>query len=71
MSENSAPAPKKPRRPKRMVGLTLPRGAQVLVDALVGSLLGNSRSEVLRFIVVSWITDHYAAIGQIMKKEKP
>lgn len=48
-----------------MAGTTLPPGAQMIVDSLVGSFLGNSRSEVLRFIVISWITEHHAAVKAI------
>lgn len=64
------PAPKRLRLRKGMVGTTLPPGALALVDALAGTFLGSSRSEVLRFIVVSWITDHHAEIKQIGALER-
>lgn len=72
----SAPGPRAP-RPLRLksasMATSLPPGAQLLVDALVGSFLGSSRAEVLRFMAVSWITDHHAAIKAIIesKKAKP
>jgi len=64
MNDNRAIAPKRPRLRKGM-GMTLPPGALAIVDSLVGTFLGSTRSEVLRFIAVSWITDHHAGIQQI------
>ena len=52
------PAPKRARLRKGMVGLTLPPGALKIVDGLVGTYVGSTRSEVLRFIVISWIVEH-------------
>lgn len=48
-----------------MVGCTLPPGALAILDSLVGTFLGTSRSELTRFIVVSWITDHHTEIKNI------
>ena len=59
------PTPKRLRLKKGMVGHTLPPGVLVLVDSLVGTFLGNSRSEILRFITISWLTDHHAEINRI------
>jgi len=39
------------------------------VDNLVGTLYGSTRSEVLRFIVLSWITEHYATALAVGKKK--
>lgn len=69
MTPKPAPAPRKPRRPRGMVGCTLPPGALVLVDAMVGTFYGNTRSEVLRFITVSWLTEHIAAVSAITKDD--
>ena len=57
-------APKRQRFPKDMVGLTLPEGALVMVDSLVGTFFGSTRSEVLRFIVVSWICENRALVAK-------
>lgn len=43
-----------------MVGTALPPAAVALVDSFVGSFIGATRSEVLRFIVVSWLTEHHS-----------
>lgn len=45
--------------------MTLPPGALALVDDLVGSFLGANRSEVLRFIVISWLTEHHTGVKQL------
>jgi hypothetical protein len=63
----TTPAPRRLRLRKGMVGFTMPPGASTLVDGLVGTFLGSTRSEVLRFIVVSWIADHHAEIKQIIE----
>jgi hypothetical protein len=67
MAPTTTPAPRRLRLRKGMVGFTMPPGAATLVDGLVGTFLGSTRSEVLRFIVVSWITDHHAEIKQIIE----
>lgn len=56
------PAPKRLVPAKNMVGTQLPEGATAIIDALAGSYLGKTRSEVLRFIVLSWITEHHVCI---------
>lgn len=61
----SAITPKRPRLRKRMVGCTLPPGALLLLDSLVGTFLGATRSEVLRFILLSWLTEHHTEVNQI------
>lgn len=53
-----------------MTGLTLPPGARALVDSLVGTFIGATRSEVLRFIVASWLTEHIATVEAIGKKQE-
>ncbi len=64
------PAPKRNVRPKGMVGATLPPGALVLVDSLVGTFYGNTRSEVLRFIVASWLTQNITMVQAVGKREE-
>lgn len=64
-SLTTAAAPKRPRPRKGMVGTTLPPGALALVDSLVGTFIGGTRSELLRYIVISWITNHYTEIKSI------
>ncbi len=70
-SQRPPSAPKAP-RPLRLKSqqavTTLPPGAHALVDSLVGSFLGGTRSEVLRYIVLSWITEHYATALAVGKK---
>lgn len=46
----------------------MPPGAAALVDGLVGTFYGSTRSEVLRFMVVSWITEHHAAVRAVLKE---
>lgn len=62
------PAPKRRTKPKGMVGATLPPGSLALVDSLVGTFVGNTRSEVLRFIVASWLTQNITLVGQIGRR---
>lgn len=65
----SAPKAPRPLRLKAVQATTnLPPGAGALVDNLVGTLYGSTRSEVLRFIVLSWITEHYATALAVGKK---
>ncbi len=40
---------------------TLPWGMSALVDSLVGTLYGQTRAEVLRFMIVSWAHDNAQA----------
>jgi hypothetical protein len=47
--------------------LTLPPGALAMVDSLVGTFIGGTRSEVVRFMTISWISDHHAFIHQLGK----
>jgi hypothetical protein len=66
----SAPKAPRPLRLKAVQASTnLPPGAGLLVDSLVGTLYGSTRSEVLRFIVLSWITEHYATALAVGKKK--
>lgn len=62
---STKPAPKRNRLRKDMMGLTLHPAALAIVDSLVGTFIGSTRSEVVRFIVVSWITDHQTSIKDI------
>lgn len=62
---STKPAPKRNRLRKGMMGLTLHPAALAIVDSLVGTFIGNTRSEVVRYIVVSWITDHQALIKNV------
>jgi len=66
----SAPAPRPLRKKSQSVTTSLPPGAQLLVDSQVGGLLGSTRSEVLRFIVVSWLTSNAASLAAIRKEQK-
>lgn len=66
----SAPAPKRLRLKSQAVTTSLPPGAQLLVDDAVGSFLGATRSEVLRFIVVSWLSDHHALLKSIGERKR-
>jgi hypothetical protein len=65
-----------PRAPKRLrlksasMATTLPPGAQLLVDSMVGTLFGSTRAEVLRFMAISWISEHYAAVKQLVDASK-
>lgn len=68
MPPTHTPAPKKPRLKRGMVGTTLPPGALALVDSLVGTFIGGTRSEVIRFMVISWITGHIATIRELGKQ---
>lgn len=71
-TQRSLGAPKAP-RPLRLKAVqastNLPPVAGALVDNLVGTLYGSTRSEVLRFIVLSWITEHYATALAVGKKK--
>ena len=67
---HSQKAPRPLRLKSEQVALSLPPGAAALVDSLVGSFCGSTRSEVLRFIVVSWITEHHAAACAVGKKDR-
>lgn len=67
MAPAHKPAPRTPRKRRSMVGYTLPPQALTLVDGLVGTFYGSTRSEVLRFITVSWLTTNIAAIREIAK----
>lgn len=68
------PSARKAPRPLRLkaeaLSTSVPPGAAALVDSLVGTFYGSTRSEVLRFIVVSWITEHYAAVGAVSRKKE-
>jgi len=64
------PAPKHLRLRKGLVGTTLPPGALAIVDSLVGTYLGSSRSEVMRFIALSWITDHHLQLKTLAEQVK-
>lgn len=67
----SAPKAPRPLRLKAVAAATnLPPGAGLLVDSLVGTLYGSTRSEVLRFIILSWITEHYATALAVGKKDR-
>lgn len=70
MAPTSMPAPKRLRLKKGMVGTTLPPGALALLDSMVGTFLGSTRSEVLRFITVSGLTDHIVVARDITKDRK-
>jgi len=59
------PTPKGRAKVKGMAGLALPPGSLLLVDSLVGTFLGNTRSEVLRFIVASWLTENITLVRDI------
>lgn len=59
------PTPKGQKKAKGMVGTTLPPGALYLVDSLVGTFVGNTRSEVMRFIVASWLTENLTVVKVI------
>lgn len=65
MAPTHQPAPKRLVPQKGMAGLTMPPGALAQIDALVGTFVGSSRSEVLRFIVVSWLVEHHTEINAI------
>lgn len=68
------PAPRRLRLKHGVHGTTLPPGAGRMVDALVGGLLGATRSEVLRFIIVSWLTDHHGTVSALMndgRRDRP
>lgn len=52
------PAPKRLRLKNLQASTTLPPGAHALVDDLVGTFIGSTRAEVLRYIVVSWVTSN-------------
>jgi hypothetical protein len=52
------------------MGTTLPPGAQALVDSLVGTFIGGNRSEVLRFIVVSWLSDHWTMVLEVGRRDE-
>jgi hypothetical protein len=71
MTAGHVPAPKRPRRRRDMVGLTLPPGALALVDALVGTFVGSTRSDVLRYVVISWLTDHHAFVRDVTAETRP
>ena len=62
MATLTKPAPKVSTPAKNMVGTTLPPAATAIVDSLVGTFVGENRSKVLRFIVVSWITEHMGTV---------
>ena len=66
---NAARAPRTPRVNKDMVGVKLPPGAIAIVDSLVGTFLGATRSELLRFIVISWLADNMTEIAEIAPKD--
>lgn len=70
MAPTHTPAPKRPTPRKDMIGTTLPPGARELVDALVGTFIGRNRSEVVRFIICSWITEHHTGIKQIAESRR-
>jgi len=36
----------------------IPPGCAFLIDDMVGTTYGETRSEVLRFIVINWTTEH-------------
>jgi hypothetical protein len=66
---NSKKAPRPLRLKSEALSTSVPPGAAALVDSLVGTFYGSTRSEVLRFIVVSWITEHHATVCAVRKKE--
>jgi hypothetical protein len=67
----SAPKAPRPLRLKAVQATTnLPPGAGLLVDSLVGTIYGSTRSEVLRFIVLSWITEHHATAIAISESRR-
>jgi len=61
----TAVTPKIANKPKGMVGTALPTGSLALVDSLVGTFIGNTRSEVLRFIVASWLTQNITIVKAV------
>lgn len=65
MSLTHTPAPKHLRLKSNGVATTLPPGALALVDSLVGTFIGNTRSEVTRYMVISWLTEHIAFVRDI------
>ncbi len=71
-SQRPPSAPKAP-RPLRLKAVqattTLPPGAGALVDSLVGTFIGSTRSEVLRFIILSWITQNHTTALTVGKKK--
>lgn len=67
---SASPAPRPLRLKSNQVSTSLPPGAAVLVDALVGTFYGSTRAEVLRFIVISWITANHATVCAVAQPEK-
>lgn len=63
-------APRTLRLKSEALSTSVPPGAAALVDSLVGTFYGSTRSEVLRFIVVSWITEHHAAVCAVRKEQE-
>lgn len=61
-------APRRLRLKSEALSTSVPPGAAALVDGLVGTFYGSTRSEVLRFMVVSWITEHHAAVRAVLKE---
>jgi len=70
MAPEAVPTPKFYRLRKGMVGTTLPPGALMLVDSLVGTFLGSTRSELLRFIVIEWLVTHHLEVKEIAESKK-
>jgi hypothetical protein len=66
---SASKAPRPLRLKSEALSTSLPPGAALLVDSLVGTFYGSTRSEVLRFMVVSWITEHHEAVLAVGKKE--
>ena len=53
--KTASPAPRVLRRKNVPMATSLPPGAADIVDSLIGTLYGDRRSGVLRFIVINWL----------------
>lgn len=56
-----------PRR-NRPARTTLPWGMSQLVDSLVGTLYGQTRAEVLRFMIISWAHNNSQVASHWVKR---
>lgn len=65
MTRTITPAPRRSVPRKEHSGFTLPPGALAVVDSLVGTFIGATRSEVMRFMIVSWIVEHHVCVNEI------
>lgn len=72
-SQRPPSAPKAP-RPLRLksqqCATTLPPGAHALVDGLVGTFYGSTRSEVTRFIILHWLHSSIGSIAHVLDHKK-